>query len=200
MDDKKQFSVRLNAAINEAIAEYREMLEENGEILNTDKKILESLVDTALSKFRPYKENNQRIKELEKINENLVIENETLNELVATLRKNKERQDLELSQLSKQSSKYSDLENDVILKKSQLTIVHLKLIEKYFKSQKTKNMFAKLNENEKYNDYFDQLSSDTGKFLLTTFLSSAIGKPLPAVVSNRALKNAIDKQIKNIEL
>jgi len=201
MDDKKQFTVRLNAAINEAIAEYREMQEENGELLNTDKKILESLVDTAISKFRPYKENSQKVKDLQAKNERLTDENKTLTELVETLRKKDDANNSTLEQLQQKLLQSDNLSADIILRKKDISIVHLKLLEKYLASSKAKSMFVKLNDNGKYDGFFDKIEPNNyGKLLLNAFLASAMGKTLPAVVSNRAIKNAIDKQLQNLGL
>lgn len=196
MDEKNNFSVRLNAGLLEAINNFKEMYEENSDSLKTDKAILEALLDTALAKYQPYKDNSQKINELQA----QVTQLEALK--VQLMQKNSENENIindvnnQLKNFKNANNYATELESDIFIRKSQLTAVHRQLLVKYLTDKKTFERFKELNKNGKYNNFFDiPNKEEPDKFLLSVFLASAIGKVLPEVVPNSKIYSAIEKVI-----
>ncbi len=199
MTEKKQFTVRLNAGLIEAIDEFKELLEENGEVVKTDKQILESLLEAANAKYRPFKDNSDKAKKLQ-------AENEELKKQLSALTAGKEKINEYLSKLREENTKLhqelshiNNLTGEIIIKKSDIPKVADALIKRYLKDEKTRKIFEKENDKGTFDGYIDKITGDnelenTRKLLLGTFVRSALGRPLPAVVANRKIIDKIKEQ------
>jgi chromosome segregation ATPase len=198
MDGKKQFTLRLSPALADMIAEFKELYEENtGEVLNTDKKIFEAILDTAQSKYAPFKDNSKKTAELQAENKKLKQQLDTLSAGKSKLDETTAELQNEIRRLQAENEEIKDKVAKVLIYNTDINIVINKLIELYLKDKKTQSFFKKLNANGKYNGFFDvpdkeKTQENIRKLLLSAFLASAMGKPLPAVVSNAKIKTKID--------
>lgn len=201
-----QFSFRPSPGLIEGINEFIEFhQEQSGLTLKTDKDIFEAVFEIAQSKYAPYVDNSKKTKEIEDENEKLQTQIDSLikeNNKVTQLLKEYQ------TELSEKNSKVSNLQNiksDILIRKSDINSVSMRLAERYLQTNKVVKDFQEANKNGLYDNFFDKINTDSKEInlknlILTTFLNSAMGKPLPAIAKNRKIIEIINKNVKNIDL
>ncbi len=200
----KTFAARLNAGLREALDEFKKFYEENNnEILTTDKSILEALLDVATAKYKPYKDNSDKIKELEKRIKELETQNQTITEKAKKLQEQNYELEQELKKLQNELGNKEKTVSDLILRWSDFPKAIKKLIKLYLSNEKTKRMFARANKEGYYNGFFDKIDTgekqkDIANLLKGTFLFSAMGKSLPPVTKNAKIKEWIEDELKGL--
>ncbi len=185
MDEKTHFAARLNAGLRTALDEFKQLYEENNDtILKNDKQILEALLDTASSKYAPYKDNSTKIKQLEaekeqllqKIN-SLTSEVEKLKEIEHTLRK-------QLNEIQQAKQQYESEQQYIILTKKNLAKPVLFLLKKTLTNKKVVNWINRQIEKYEIEDITGKIGSDELENVRTLIrfiivLTTVIGKTLP---------------------
>lgn len=201
-----QFSFRPSPGLVEAVNEFIELhQEQSGVTLKTDKEIFEAIIDVAQSKYAPYVDNSKEAKELKKDNDtltqtidNLIKENKEVTELLKQYQ----------TELSDKKTKVSNLQNikdDILIRKSDINPVSMRLADRYLQTNKVVKEFEDANKNGLYDNFFDKINTDNKdvnlrNLILTSFLNSAMGKPLPAVAKNRKITATINKSIQKVDL
>ena len=207
-EDKKQFTTRISTDVIEIANEFIEVYEEQyGVNLSSDRKILEALIESALSKKKPVEKSMKTdLEEIENLktfvlqlktklenSENKLTEAKIrITELVAS-QLNAESKVVELS--NKVSSRIKLDDNQVIVTLSQF---HQKLVNTYLKDKKTVLLFEEMNKGGKLNGVFDKINCENNNENIANFLTSIlVGSAANKVLRPILTKKTIENEIKN---
>lgn len=200
-EDKKQFTTRISTDIIEMTNEFIQVYEElYGVTLDSDRKIFEALIESALSRKKPVEVSKaEDIKEIERLNNelgNCLKTNEVITREISNCENliNELKTDLKQAENKAQTLVKLD-ENQVIITLSKF---HKKLINTYLTNKEIVSEFTKMNRNGLLNGVFDKIdyenkTENISNLLTGVFVGSSAGKVLKPILS----KKQIETEIKN---
>jgi len=203
IEDKKQFTTRISADIIELINEFIEVYEQQyGVNLDSDRKVFEALIESALSKKKPIEvsktEDIQEIEMLKKELENELIKSDTLKRVNVDLENHVSALKTELKQAENKAQTLVKIEENQII--VSLSKFHKKLINTYLLNKEIISEFNKMNRSGELDGVFDRIdrenkSENISNLLTTVFVGSTAGKVLKPVLSKKQIENEIKKYI-----
>lgn len=203
LEDKKQFTTRLSVDVIEITNEFIEVYENQyGVNLDSDRKVYDALVESALSKKKPVEVSKQSdIDKIESLLNELEQKKTAIDELIVnnkTLETNVYELQTELKQSENRAQTLVKLdENQLIVN---LSAFHRKLINTYLSNKDIISDFAKMNRNGELSGVFDRIDSENkseniAHLLTSVFVGSAAGKVLKPVLSKKQIEAEILKHV-----